>query len=288
MTGIACQGGLTQIGRVLDHAVARRPQGAGRGAGLRRRRDGGGRRPALRARRASSACATPGPSCSTRAPTRPPRGAFREIARLTGGAYLPFDTRAAGELGALLAAVGAYAAGGRAALEAAGTGRAAPARRPRAMTAPLWAALALLAIGARLISARLPPRRAAAAAVLAAAAGLAALAAFALAVPVAVVGLGLWRRAGPIPTPRRPLRGRDGGLRMTLDHDTGAMDGEVPAGRFAGALAVGAVEPRTAGAGRRVRGSGDEDSLSLLLAYLDRRRTGRPARPAAAAGRVSR
>jgi hypothetical protein len=47
--------------------------------------------------------------------------AFREIARLTGGVYLPFDARAAGELRGLLAAVGAYAAGGRLALEAAGT-----------------------------------------------------------------------------------------------------------------------------------------------------------------------
>jgi hypothetical protein len=50
--------------------------------------------------------------------------AFREIARLTGGVYLPFDARAAGELRALLGAVGAFAAGGRAALEAAGTGAA--------------------------------------------------------------------------------------------------------------------------------------------------------------------
>ena len=50
--------------------------------------------------------------------------AFREIARLTGGAYLPFDAGAAGELAALLGAVAAYAAGGRAALEASGTGAA--------------------------------------------------------------------------------------------------------------------------------------------------------------------
>ncbi|MGF1658526.1 MAG: VWA domain-containing protein [Rubrimonas sp.] len=46
--------------------------------------------------------------------------AFREIARLTGGAYLPFDARAAAELRALLGAVAAYAAGGRRALEAQG------------------------------------------------------------------------------------------------------------------------------------------------------------------------
>ncbi|MEH6647513.1 VWA domain-containing protein [Sulfitobacter sp.] len=47
--------------------------------------------------------------------------AFREIARLTGGAYLPFDSNSASDLKALLAAVATYAAGGRKALEAAGT-----------------------------------------------------------------------------------------------------------------------------------------------------------------------
>jgi hypothetical protein len=42
---------------------------------------------------------------------------FREIARLTGGAYLPFNASAAGELRALLSAVATYAAGGIPALE---------------------------------------------------------------------------------------------------------------------------------------------------------------------------
>ena len=45
---------------------------------------------------------------------------FREIARITGGVYLPFDAGAAAQLKALLAAVGAYAAGGRRALERSG------------------------------------------------------------------------------------------------------------------------------------------------------------------------
>jgi len=45
--------------------------------------------------------------------------AFREIARLTGGAYLPFNAGAARELRALLAAVATYAAGGLKALEGA-------------------------------------------------------------------------------------------------------------------------------------------------------------------------
>jgi hypothetical protein len=43
---------------------------------------------------------------------------FREIARLTGGAYVPFNAGAARELRALLGAVATYAAGGLKALEA--------------------------------------------------------------------------------------------------------------------------------------------------------------------------
>lgn len=43
-------------------------------------------------------------------------GAFREIARLSGGAYCRFDAGSAQQLRALLGAVAAYAAGGRAAL----------------------------------------------------------------------------------------------------------------------------------------------------------------------------
>lgn len=42
---------------------------------------------------------------------------FREIARLTGGAYLPFDRSSAAQLRALLQAVATYAAGGLKALE---------------------------------------------------------------------------------------------------------------------------------------------------------------------------
>ena len=43
--------------------------------------------------------------------------AFREIARLTGGAYAAFDQSAPQRLASLLSAAAAYAAGGRAALE---------------------------------------------------------------------------------------------------------------------------------------------------------------------------
>ncbi len=44
--------------------------------------------------------------------------AFREIARLSGGAYCAFDEGASAELKALLTAVATYAAGGRRALQA--------------------------------------------------------------------------------------------------------------------------------------------------------------------------
>ncbi len=123
MTGIACHGGLTQIGRVLEHAertAAKAPVAALVSVGDAMEEN------------VDQLCATAGTLGlrNTRAFMFHEGGdpaaarAFREIARLTGGAYLPFDVRAAGELAALLAAVGAYAAGGRAALEARGTGAA--------------------------------------------------------------------------------------------------------------------------------------------------------------------
>jgi hypothetical protein len=123
MTGIACHGGLTQIGRVLDHAnkaAAKAPVSALVFVGdameenVDRLCQKAGEL-ALRNTRAFMFHEGADPAAA---------GAFREIARLTGGAYLPFDSRAAGELRALLAAVGAWAAGGRAALEASGTGAA--------------------------------------------------------------------------------------------------------------------------------------------------------------------
>jgi hypothetical protein len=123
MTGIACHGGLTQIERVLEHA-ARASKAAPVGAlvlvgdaaeeGIDRLCHLAGEL-ALRGTRAFCFHEGRDPAAGR---------AFREIARITGGAYLPFDARAAGELRALLGAVGAYAAGGRMALEAAGTGAA--------------------------------------------------------------------------------------------------------------------------------------------------------------------
>lgn len=63
--------------------------------------------------------------------------AFREIARLTNGATLRFDSGAASELRQLLAAVAAYAAGGQAALRQLGrTSRGEGARRLLAQIKP--------------------------------------------------------------------------------------------------------------------------------------------------------
>jgi hypothetical protein len=124
MTGIACHGGLTQIGRLLDHAVRetrRQPVAALVYVGDAMEEN------------VDALCAKAGDLAlrGTRAfmflEGRDPAAerAFAEIARLTGGVLLPFDRSAAGELRALLGAVATYVAGGRAALEAAGTGAAA-------------------------------------------------------------------------------------------------------------------------------------------------------------------
>lgn len=123
MSGISCRGGLTQIGRVLDHvdrAAARAPVAALAFVGDAMEEEidllaGKAGRLALRGVRAFMFLE--GPDAAAR------RG-FGEIARITGGALLPFDRSAAGELRALLGAVATYAAGGRAALEAARTGAA--------------------------------------------------------------------------------------------------------------------------------------------------------------------
>jgi hypothetical protein len=56
------------------------------------------------------------------------RRAFAEIARLSGGAWAPFDAGSPGQLAALLRAVAAYAAGGRAALKRLGAAGEAGAR----------------------------------------------------------------------------------------------------------------------------------------------------------------
>ncbi|KAB2866290.1 MAG: VWA domain-containing protein [Bauldia sp.] len=119
MTGIDCRGGHTQIGKVLAHA----------------RRETAKQKVAVLVF-VGDALEEPIDTLAAKAGQlgllglrvfifqegRDPqveRG-FREIARLTGGAYARFDVNAAGELAQLLRAAAIYAAGGLKALERSG------------------------------------------------------------------------------------------------------------------------------------------------------------------------
>jgi hypothetical protein len=116
MGRIACQGGHTQIGRVLAHArdeARARPVGALVYVGDAMEEN------------ADELCVRAGELALAGVKAfmfheggDPHAGAvFREIARLTGGAYAAFDARAPQTLADLLAAAAAYAAGGAAGLE---------------------------------------------------------------------------------------------------------------------------------------------------------------------------
>jgi hypothetical protein len=98
---------------------------------------------------------------------------------------------------------------------------------------------------------------------------------FALAIPVAMAGLMLFRRHRAV----RPVAGsgqsstvRSAGLEMHLDHDTGAMDGQVLAGRHEGKRLSGLNLSELQEVADDVRG--DAESLRLLEGYLDRMHPG--------------
>lgn len=143
------------------------------------------------------------------------------------------------------------------------------------MTTLLWLIIGglVLTLGVVLLR-RLPGTRAAAVVVLIAAAVLAGLRMFPLAIPLVIFGYGLWRRGGgldTIPGGRQNSEVRSPGLAMTLDHDSGEMEGEVLTGPFAGAQ-LATLTPADLGSLRQYFDQqGDTDSLSLLDAYLDRR-----------------
>ncbi len=111
-------------------------------------------------------------------------------------------------------------------------------------------------------------------ALLIAAVALAAGRQFVLAVPIGVLGLSLLRgaqaAARAAPQPGRISEVQTKFLAMRLDHDSGEMDGEVLSGNFAGSM----LSQMTAEAlqGLVLELEDDPDSLSLLLAYLDRQR----------------
>lgn len=115
MTSVMCRAGRTQLGRVLSHAVGEASKGKV-GAlvyvGDCFEED------------IDTVCHTAGELGLLGVPAfmfhegndMVAARAFREIARLTGGAYCPFDMGSARQLRELLSAVAVYAAGGRAAL----------------------------------------------------------------------------------------------------------------------------------------------------------------------------
>ena len=141
------------------------------------------------------------------------------------------------------------------------------------MNAAVWPAVAVLAFGVAVLAlTRLPPRRAAAALLLTGAAGLALLRQFPLAVALAAVGIGLWRSAaGAAPSSGRSSEVRSDGLAMWLDHDSGEMDGEVLAGPFGGRRLSDLSAEDLQRLVEQFEAGNDEDSLSLLLAWLERR-----------------
>jgi hypothetical protein len=116
MTGVACRGGQTQIGRVLRHAIdetkARRVNAlVFVGDSLEEDIDG-----LSRSAGELKLLGVPVFVFHEGADEAAARG-FREIARLSGGAYCPFDASSAKQLRDLLSAVAVFAAGGRKALE---------------------------------------------------------------------------------------------------------------------------------------------------------------------------
>lgn len=122
MTRVYCAAGLTQIGRLLDHAVAE--AGRGRvnalvfvGDCVEEDLDG----LAGRAGRLGLLGLPAFVFQEGRDPTA--ERAMREIARLSGGAWCPFDTNSPRVLKDLLSAVAVFAAGGRKALEQFGRAR---------------------------------------------------------------------------------------------------------------------------------------------------------------------
>jgi hypothetical protein len=115
MTGIECRGGNTQIGRILGHA---RKETGKRKVGALVFIGDAIEEPIDKLAAIAGELGLLGVKAFVFQEGRDPaveRG-FREIARLTGGAYARFDVKAAGQLAELLRAAAVYAAGGMKAL----------------------------------------------------------------------------------------------------------------------------------------------------------------------------
>ena len=116
MRAVSCVGGTTQIERVLSHAIARARDGrldalVFVGDAMEENSD-------RLIQLAGELGLLNVPAFIFHEGQEPAAArCFQEIARLTRGAYCPFDSSSAAELRALLGAVAAYVAGGRKALD---------------------------------------------------------------------------------------------------------------------------------------------------------------------------
>jgi hypothetical protein len=123
MTGIECRGGNTQIGRILSHA---RKETGKRKVGVLVFIGDAIEEPIDKLAAIAGELGLLGLKTFVFQEGTDPaveRG-FREIARLTGGAYARFDVKAAGQFAELLRAAAVYAAGGMKALaKGSGEGR---------------------------------------------------------------------------------------------------------------------------------------------------------------------
>lgn len=115
MTGIDCRGGNTQIGKVLSHA---RKETGKRKVGVLVFVGDAIEEPIDRLAAIAGELGLLGVKAFMFQEGRDAavEQGFREIARLTGGAYAHFDTKSAGQLAELLRAAAVYAAGGMKAL----------------------------------------------------------------------------------------------------------------------------------------------------------------------------
>lgn len=98
---------------------------------------------------------------------------------------------------------------------------------------------------------------------------------FALALPVGMAGFMLFRRhraMRPVGASGQTSSVRAAGIEMSLDHDTGAMEGQVLAGRHEGRRLSELDLAALLGVADDVRG--DAESLRLLESYLDRAHPG--------------
>jgi hypothetical protein len=146
---------------------------------------------------------------------------------------------------------------------------------------PLGVGLLLLALLIRHFLTT-PPERlaqqfrvAAGVALLAVGAGLLFLRQFAIAAPVGMAGLYMLRRHAAMRTSGpsgKTSNVRSAGLEMTLDHDSGEMDGRVLAGRHENRLLSELSLSALLEVGEDIRG--DAESLRLLESYLDRAHPG--------------